>query len=307
MEHFIEFPDGRRFGLATYGAEGGLPILALHGAPASRIMFDVADEPAKRLGLTLYCPERPGYGATPNGGEPTLATRVMDLAAIVDKLSLDRFAVVGVSGGGPYAVALSALLQDRVAGLGLVSPVGPIAQFASAHKSGAVDDRYGELSHGHRMYFLELPKHRRLAAIQAEIGAHVFKVAPQPFTKVFARTLTESDTQILSKPHVQQSLVSMTLEALRQGPAGGLADLKIYSKPWQVDFDSITAPAILWQGTRDRIVPAAVSMWLSELIPNCRLERLEGSGHFWIYDHVAEVLAAIAEISSPGLAQGVAE
>ena len=297
MGDVIELADGRCFGLARYGAVDGDPVLALHGAPASRIMFDVADGPAKKLGLTLYCPDRPGYGLTPKEDAPSLEARVRDLELIADALSLNQFSVLGVSGGGPYAVALAARLGDRVRGLGLVSPLGPVAQFEKARKSGHIGKEHDRLSRGHRIFFLDLPKISSVLAVQAGISARVFKAAPHLFARLFALSLSKSDRKVLQQPHVQESLIDMTLEALRQGVVGGLADLEVFSKPWPVKFEAITAPAILWQGTADRIVPAAVSVWLSGLIPNCRLERLEDCGHFWVYDHIEEVLGGLAGIS----------
>jgi pimeloyl-ACP methyl ester carboxylesterase len=297
VSEFVELADGRRFGLACYGATDGQPVLALHGAPASRIMFDVTDRPAKELGLRLFCPERPGYGVTPKDKGATLETRAADLEVIADRLGLKRFAVLGVSGGGPYAVALAERLQTRVSGLALVSPMGPLAQFMAAKREGTLGGHHGTVPRGHRLFFLELPKRRRLLALQAGIGARAFKAAPHSFAKIFARLLSRSDTRVLSQPHVEKSLVAMTVEALRQGVGGGMADLAIFSQPWPVDFQQVTAPSILWQGTADRIVPVAVSAWLAELLPNCRFERLEGAGHFWVYDHAGEVLKGLAEIS----------
>ena len=177
VSEFVELADGRRFGLARYGAENGRPVLALHGAPASRIMFDVTDAAAKKLSVQIYCPERPGYGVTPKDKSPTLETRVADLEEIADRLGLQRFAVLGVSGGGPYAVALAARLGRRVMGLALVSPMGPIAQFMAAKRAGAIGSKYGSVSRGHRLFFLELPKRKRLMAIQSGIGARAFKAA----------------------------------------------------------------------------------------------------------------------------------
>jgi len=297
VSEFVELADGRCFGLARYGAENGLAVLALHGAPASRIMFDVTDAAAKKLTLQIYCPERPGYGVTPKDEAPTLETRVADLEAIADRLGLQRFAVLGVSGGGPYAVALAARLGRRVNGLALVSPMGPIAQFMAAKRAGTIGSEYGSVPRGHRLFFLELPKRKRLLVLQAGIGARAFKAAPNSFAKIFAQLLSRSDTKVLSQPHVEKSLVAMTLEALRHGVGGGMADLTIFSRPWPVHFERITAPAILFQGTADRIVPVPVSVWLADLIPNCRFELREGAGHFWVYDHVGEVLKSLAEIS----------
>lgn len=298
MGDVLVLPDGRRFGLAKYGACDGLPVLALHGAPASRLMFDVTDEAAKRLGLRLYCPDRPGYGLTPPDDEPSLDSRVGDLEKIVDALSLRRFMVLGVSGGGPYAVALAARLGSRVSGLGLVSPLGPVAHFQAAQAAGRIADDHEQMSRGHHIFFLDLPKHRSVLAFQAGLSARVFRAAPHLFARLFAWSLSAADSKVLQQAHVQESIISMTLEALRQGVDGGLSDLEVFSKPWPVSFEAITAPSILWQGTADWIVPAAVSVWLSGLIPNCRLERLEDCGHFWVYDHIEEVLAALAGISA---------
>lgn len=294
MTDFVELSDGRRFGLAVYGAEDGLPVLALHGAPASRLMFDVADAPAKKFGLRLYCPERPGYGVTAADTGATLATRARDLGEIADKLGLDRFGVLGVSGGGPYAVALAELMGQRVAAIALVSPMGPIAQFLDAQKRGEVDPRLGRVGRGHRVFFIELAKHRSVLKAQSVISARAFKAAPQMFAKLFARILSSDDRRILSQPHVRESQVRMTLEALRHGVDGGLADMAIFAKPWPVDFRNISAPAILWQGDEDRVVPVPASLWLSGLIEGCRLVKLRGAGHFWVYDHVGDVLEALA-------------
>ncbi len=298
MSDVIEMADGRRVGLAKFGAVDGYPVLALHGAPASRIMFDVTDGPAKKLGLTLYCPDRPGYGLTPKDDTPTLSARVDDLELIADALSLEKFAVLGVSGGGPYAVALAAKLGNRITGLGLVSPLGPVAEYEAAKKSGLIGDEHKKMSRGHRILFLDLPKLHGVLSVQAGLSARVFKAAPHLFARLFALSLSASDRKVLEQPHVQESLIAMTLEALRQDVAGGLADLAVFSKPWQVAFEAITAPAFVWQGTSDRIVPESVSVWLSGLIPNCRLVGLEDCGHFWVYDNVEEVLGALAGIST---------
>lgn len=298
MADSIKLADGRRVGLATYGAVDGRPVLALHGAPASRIMFDVADGAAKDLGLTLYCPDRPGYGLTPKDGSPSLATRADDLVLLADALSLDRFSLLGVSGGAPYAVALAERLGDRITGLGLVSPMGPVAQFVAAQKAGLLSEEHEPIGRGHHIFFLDLPKHSTIAAFQAGLGVRAFQVAPQMFSRMFAQSLGGADAKVLGQAHVEESMIAMTLEAVRQGADGGLADIEIFSQPWPVAFEAIKTPTIMWQGTADSIVPAAVSVWLSGLIPNCRLERLEDCGHFWVYDHVEEVLGALAEISA---------
>ncbi len=292
----LEFGDGRRVGLACYGADDGLPVLALHGAPAARVMFDVADGPARDLGLTLYCPDRPGYGLTPPDAAATLCGRTAFHEDVATALGLDRFAVLGISGGAPYAVALAAKLGHRVPVLGLVSPMGPVRDFVDTEKRiGRAAMAEGErLGRGHRLFFLRLPQHRALIAAQSGLAARAFKAAPKSFAKIFANLLSSDDTRILSQPHVERSVIAMTHEALRQGVEGGIADLTVFARAWDIDYAKISAHTVLWQGTRDRIVPSAVAFWLARLINGCRSHRIEGAGHFWVYDHVPEVLGAIA-------------
>jgi pimeloyl-ACP methyl ester carboxylesterase len=72
--------------------------------------------------------------------------------------------------------------------------------------------------------------------------------------------------------------------------------MKIFSKPWNIPFDAIRAPALLWQGTADRNVPVSASFRLGELVPGCRVFSLEGAGHYWIFDHIPEVLQAMRRV-----------
>jgi pimeloyl-ACP methyl ester carboxylesterase len=57
----------------------------------------------------------------------------------------------------------------------------------------------------------------------------------------------------------------------------------------------VKAPVLLWQGMADRNVPVAASLRLARLIPGCELHRLEGEGHYWIFDHIEEVLKALMQ------------
>ncbi|MEO1206790.1 MAG: alpha/beta hydrolase [Pseudomonadota bacterium] len=288
-ENLLErLPDGTQVGLARYGQPGGLPILAFHGAPACRFMFDVADTPARDLGVELICPDRPGYGLTPPDAEPSLASRTQMHMALVEALGLERFHLLGISGGGPYAVALAAAMPDRVRGLGLVSPIGPVADFV---------DQGGRTVHPfHRWFFLRLPHKSRLLSVNGKVSARLFKRAPTFFARMFARGLGEADLAVLSRPMNQASLIRMTHEALRQGIWGATTDLQIFSAPWGVETRKIGCPTVIWQGTADRIVPASVSLALAETLPNCDAIRLAGHGHFWVYDHTDEVLSQLVNL-----------
>lgn len=280
----IDVGDGRCFAVHRYGAASGVPVLALHGAPASHLMFAPADAPAAALGLAIIAPDREGYGATPLDSEPTLAGRAEALHRLADRLGLDRFALLAVSGGAPYACALAARLGARVATLALVSPMGPVADLAHDVP----------IALPQRRFFLHLPRRRRLVRLGAAAAAAAFRKAPEAMGRLFARLAGGDDRRLLATPEAGALLIAMTRDALRQGSEAGVRDLEIFGRPWGVDLTAISAPTLLWQGTADRIVPKAVAFALAARIPGCTLYELEGVGHFWVLEHVDEVLRAIA-------------
>ncbi|MGW4094302.1 alpha/beta fold hydrolase [Nocardia sp. NPDC004718] len=101
----------------------------MHGTPGSRV--DTAPpELLDRLGIRLITYDRPGYGgsAPPREGM-TIADGAGHVAAIADHLGIDTFAVVGRSGGTPYAAAAAALLPDR-------RPTDTVAQLGDFRRHG---------------------------------------------------------------------------------------------------------------------------------------------------------------------------
>lgn len=284
----IELGGGRHVALARYGDPDGLPVLALHGAPASHLMFAPADAPARRLGLSVLAPDREGYGETPADSAPTLASRAEALHRLADALGLERFAVLGISGGCPYACALAARMQGRIRALALVSPLGPVRDLA-----GRID-----MAFGHRRFFLDLPRRPRLVRGLARLGAALVARYPHTTAGVFARLIGGADRRVLSTPEAHALIVTMTRDAFRGGIAGAASDLEVFGRPWGVDLAAITAPSVVWQGTEDVVVPVAVSLALAARIPGCRLIRVEGAGHFWVLERVEEVLRELRGLAS---------
>lgn len=289
----VRLPDAHRVSYAIYGAPDGHPVLALHGAPACRLMFAFADEEARRRGLKLIAPDRPGYADTTPDLNPALAARAQWLIAFADAMQLDRFALLGISGGAPYAVAVAAALGNRVAALALVSPMGPAADYAAC-----AEGRSNPMPFLHRRFFLHLGQRRWLTGPGAALLARLARRSARTVMTRSARLAGAADAAILRKPDVVAGLAQMTAEAFRNGGHGGASDLFVYGKPWAVDYAAIRAPCILWQGTKDTIVPLASARYLAQQLPGCRYVELPGAGHFWVIEHIPEVLEAVAGIWS---------
>lgn len=289
----IELSSGARIGLGVYGAERGFPVLALHGTPASRLMFSIADEKARAMGLTLYCPERFGYGLSSRPArvnEPDYVSRTTDaFVEVADRLGLSSFAILGISGGTVYAVSLASRLGRHVSALVLASPLGPV--------SGVPDDVSRAFLWRHRALFGAPRFVPWLLRFGAGVALRLFHAAPEMFAHRFASSLGPADEAVLSKVRARESLIAMTREAVRDGVYGALADVSVFSRAWDVDFEAIGAPVALAYGSADKLAPVAAARLLGDLIPGCEVERRDGDGHFWIYEHIDHVLSTVVRLS----------
>lgn len=275
-----------------YGDPFGRPVVAFHGAPACRTMFALAEDHARRLGLCLYAPDRPGYGLSPIDATPSLRSRTEAHLQLADALALDRFAILGISGGAPYAVALAARAGPRASALVLVSPMGPVADLTAL----PVGQR-PRVSLGHHVFFQRLPLKRRwLLERGSKAARRLFLEHPWAAERMMALLLGGADRRLLMQRGIADRLIAMTRDAVAGGMDGALADLDVFARPWEVDFAAISTPAVLWQGSADHVVPAEVAFRLARLIPGCRLRRLEGAGHFWVLGRIPDVLAQLCEM-----------
>jgi pimeloyl-ACP methyl ester carboxylesterase len=284
----LTLPDGRLIGYAEYGDPAGIPVFGFHGMPGSRHMFGISDASGRKLGLRLIGPARPGFGLSSPHPQRTLESNVADIAAVADALGIERFAVAGVSGGGPYATACAALMPERVTALGLVSPVAPVVEASSG--------RPYPIGLGHTIAFRVGPRMMPLLTGIFAIGRGLFLFAPSIMYGIMIIRCSQSDRKILSRPEVRREVFKAITEGMRPGVKGALQDMRLYSQPWNIPLDHIKAPTFLWQGMSDRSVPVSAALRLGKLIPNCDVTRMEDAGHFWVYDNIDTVLATLAEV-----------
>jgi pimeloyl-ACP methyl ester carboxylesterase len=273
--------DGRRLACAEYGDPSGLPVLALHGTPGSRLMFALAHKAARERGLRLIAPERPGYGLSDYRQAESLAQIAGDLSVVANAYGLGRFAVMGVSGGAPYAVAAAEAMPDRISLLALVGPVGEVA------------DGQLRLSRIHRLLFKGVA--RRPWAMRVLFRRLRFLIFKSPDTayRWLMHRLRPVDRIVLARSDVRTSLQAAVGEGLRAGVEGAAQDLRLYCAPWRLRLADIDVSAIVWQGSDDPVVPPAAAYALALALPNCRLDVIPGAGHYWVFDQFGMILDAV--------------
>jgi len=283
-DRIVRLAGGRVLGFRVWGDAAGFPLLFLHGTPGSRLKFALAHAAACDLRLALIAPDRWGYGLSGMPAAPTLAAFADDMAALMDRLRHARFAVGGISGGAPYAAAVAAGLPGRVTALGLVSPMGPVAE--PACRAG--------LSRFQRLCFALLPRSPRTVSLLFRGFRAALERSPRLAAELATLRAGARDKALIADPDIARCLLGSFREGLRPGTAGVAADLRLFCGDWGIPFAAIRAPTRVWIGTADTAVPVAGARLLARAIPGATITELPGEGHFWVAGRPAEVLAWIA-------------
>jgi pimeloyl-ACP methyl ester carboxylesterase len=269
LDQQLRLADGRRLAYDVYGLASGRPILYCHGFPASRKEPELAGAAAARLGIRIIAPDRPGFGLSDFQPNRTLMDWPADLAALADALKLERFSVLGVSGGGPYALACAAALGSRLISVGIVSGLAPLDHRGASAGMNSLNRLLLLLYR--RAPFIASPIYRLLAALAGH--------RPEWTFTLLTGCLPPPDRAVL-RGYPRKILVGSFREALKQGYRGGDRELFIYTRPWGIDLPTISRPVQLWHGERDTTVPVAHGRFLAQAIPCCRSFFLPQEGHF---------------------------
>lgn len=284
MDQTIALKDGRRFGLAEFGAPQGYPVIALHGTPGSRLKYAYMDEEARQLGLRLISLDRWGYGGTSVPPQTTLSAFARDVGELASELKVERFSVLGLSGGGPFAYAIAAELGDRVTALALLSPVGAVA-----------DTPPEDLDAVHRLGLLNLARVPSVIRLGFGVYRLLLHYWPAAAVGVAGARACPADHALRDDERARSALVKTFRAGLADGLEGPVIDLRIFATPWDVDGKTIRARTRLWIGTEDRNVPVVSAMLMAEKIDGSELIVLQDQGHFWMLENSGQVLQWIAE------------
>jgi pimeloyl-ACP methyl ester carboxylesterase len=264
-------PDGRMIGFAEFGVVDGAPLFYCHGLPASRLEGRLFDAAAAGNGVRLIVIDRPGFGLS----DPTTRFRVgdwpEDMVCLADALAIERFSVLGVSAGGPYALACGWKTPERVERVGVVCGLGPIFEPAVL----------AEMKLATRISFSmarRVPLLLRL--VYNPLAVYCLRRYPELFFIILGSGSCAADRRLFEQPDVQQTLFISWREALRGGAAGALAELQRFIEPWGFDPSAVRVPVHLWHGTADTVVPVAHGHRYAKTIEKTRPRFLDGEGHF---------------------------
>jgi pimeloyl-ACP methyl ester carboxylesterase len=281
IETDLELSDGRTLHMYDTGADdadGRLAVFWHHGTPNIGAPPEPLFAAAEELGIRWVSYDRPGYGeSTPYPGRDVTSAAAY-VAAVADALGIDRFAVMGHSGGGPHALACGALLPERVLGVVVVAGLAPFGAerldwFAGMAASGAAELRAAA---GGR------------AALEEYLESTEFD--PEMFTPADHAALSGAWSWL-------NSVIGPAVEA---GPGGLIDDDLAYVAPWGVDPAQVIAPILLVHGGRDRVVPSSHSEWLARRCPSAELRLCPDDGHISVLNSSAAAMDWLREHADQG-------
>ena len=283
----VQLPDKRQLAYAEYGDPDGLPVMLFHGLPGSRLSWGLLPDNPFPPGLRIVAPDRPGYGNSDPKPRRTLLDWANDVAALADALKIDRFAVVGVSGGGPGALACAWKMPERLTSVGVVASPAP---------TNAPSVLEG-MSRTNRFFMKLAWRLPWLSDLNVRLLAGVIRRNPARYINRMRYKLHDVDKTILARPEIRDMLTRDFTEALRHGAQGIADDMSAnHGRPWGFPLDRISTPVHFWYGDLDRNVPLAMGRYLSNTVPNSEIAFVPGAGHLWILLHLREVLDAVIAI-----------
>jgi pimeloyl-ACP methyl ester carboxylesterase len=258
----LELADGRRLVAHDSGLGDSAETLTVvwhHGSPQTGTLLEPLVAAATDRNIRLVSYARPSYGgSSPNPGRD-VASAASDVRQVVDTLGVDRFAVMGASGGGPHALACAALLPDRVIGA---------VTFASLAPYTDAFDWYGGMV---------APEGLRAALEDREERARYAEVEELDET-----SFTPADWAALRG--IWASLGRDAGEAGAAGPDGLIDDDVAFVRPWGFDVAEISTQVLVVQGGQDRVVPPAHADWLVRNLPSAELWLRPRDGHVSVLD-----------------------
>ncbi len=290
-EQRTKLPDGRFLAYAEYGDNTGFPIFAFHGTPGSRIWFEEDDPVSLELNIRLITVDRPGFGLSIPQPKRKILDFANDLEALADHLNIDRFSVVGISGGGVYAAACAYHLPKKIYKAGLISTINEF-------KNGWPPKK---MCFPNRISFIAARNFPFLLKWMFRNQKKILEKYPEAYKRSIRKNvahLCKADQAVMSGAEVADIMYLHMKEAFRLNAAEAVNECALLSSKWDFDPSAISAEVEIWHGMEDTLAPFESIKGLVQKIPRSNFYPIEGKGHFLDDDPEIwkSVLVALSEI-----------
>ena len=286
----VHLNDGAVVEFQEYGDPTGTPVLFCHGWPSSRTMAQLADEPARSLGLRIISPDRPGIGGSSMQLDRKLSDWPRIVGQLVDNLGIGEFRILAISGGAPYAYATAVAMPERVRAIAVAGGVIPFAE---------LKDFKGLL-----------PLYRWMLAFyrsRPQLLRQLFRLA-KPFLSFRAPVrlrplllkmllLRPCDAASLRDDAAFEAIFESQRRAWRGSAEGVMIDAQIYAQPWGFGVQDVRVPVRLWHGIEDRAFAVRLAEEIANRFPDCKARFIPNEGHYSLpIRHMREILEDLMSV-----------
>jgi pimeloyl-ACP methyl ester carboxylesterase len=281
----VKAADGRRLAVEISGKPDGESVFLLHGTPGGRNGPRPRGIVLYRLGIRLISYDRPGYGGSDSQPGRTIADAAGDVAAIADFLEIDRFSVVGRSGGAPHALACAAMLGERVYCAAALCSLAPSDADGLNWRGGMADSNIEAYRDAETDEDLAAELSKRAGQVRNDPDSLLRSLWPE---------LVSHDRKVVGDVALRRILADTYADALQESSSGWIDDVLALRRPWGFKLSAITSPVKLWHGGDDVFSPASHTRWLAGQIEGSTLEVQSDAAHFSAVEVLPRILAWIA-------------
>jgi pimeloyl-ACP methyl ester carboxylesterase len=276
--------DGRRLRYSEVGPADGMPVVYCHGAIGTPLRGSVDLEAiAWDLGVRHISVSRPGVGGSDPASARTVLGFAADVGQLADALELARLSVIGVSAGGPYALAIGRALPERVERIAVCSSLSPLC---APHRTPGMAWRI-------RLALSFLARSPGFCAALADSVLPVVRRHPELLSGVIAAHAASCERDRLAEPGERGAASESFLQAASGGVRGMVDDYLTYSGGWGFVAADVPVDVDLWHGMNDPLVPVEHALELAVTLPSCRVFFDPDEGHHFFRRRLAEILGVL--------------
>lgn len=278
----IKLSDGRNLSYSEFGDPHGQALLYFHGWPTSRLQAQSYHQLAKKLKIRIISIDRPGYGLSTFKENRELLDWPNDILELTNQLKINKFSIIGISGGGPYAAVCAHKIPQRLKKVAIVVGLAP------TYVKGLLNGT-STLSKFAWKNYAKYPLLRKFSALLHYLNA---KYGPSLGLHRFMFG-AKADKKILSDIKVRKMVKNAYQEAFKNGYKGVELDLKLYTNDWGFNLKSIKSKIFLYYGGDDKNVSVKMGKYYAMQIKNSKLTIYQGEGHLISRTHAREILTEL--------------
>ncbi len=280
----VSLPDGRNLGYLIVGE--GKPVFYFHGLPGSRLdVFLQKGNSSKHLQMIGV--DRPGFGLSTFAPNRRVSDFAADISYLANHLDIEKFSLLGISGGAHYVITCAASLAKRVTRAVVISGPSLPIDTSEMSRMNKLLFKLGTMS----IVGEWLQKKQRDMILKIAKDPDAFMESKQG--RKMLENVGKDEAKLLLDSEFRDVFFRTSVETYRQGPdsiRAMIQEMKLMKKGWEVDLSQIPSGLVyIWHGTADKNAPVSNAYKNAKAIPGAHLEIFEGGGHALFLDNLEKL------------------